>query len=209
MLRKSWIFSLMVLVLMISSHSASAQSNYQSFQEIDLSEGKLLERFTDEEYQVYYKKVSKRKFWGWQIYYVNRNVETKYISETVFSYYNNGSSTIKYDYSLKESDVSKLSISGTGSISYSLNGTKNSFKHGLDSALKLETNYTSTATMEAKKDLSIDVEPNTVANLKIVGEGKLTNGVAARYIFWIRTHQGGFEYFMITTQYPRLEVLPI
>jgi hypothetical protein len=26
---------------------------------------------------------------------------------------------------------------------------------------------------------------------------------------WIRIERGGFEYFVVTTQYPRLEVLPI
>lgn len=209
MLKKSMIFSLMIMLMIFFAHLARAESNYQNFQEINLSEGKMLDSYTDKEYKQYYKKVEKRKFWGWRIYYVNRNIETTYISETVFSYYNNGTSTIKYDYSLKESNTSKLSVSGTGSISYSLNGTKNSFKHGLDAALKLESSYSNSSAVEMKKDLSIDVEPNTVANLKIVGEGKLTNGVAANYIFWIRTNKGGFEYFVITTQYPRLEVLPL
>ena len=208
-MKKSIIFLLLVIGFTIFPRLTRAEANYQNFQEINLAEGKMLERYTDKEYQDYYKKVDKRKFWGWRVHYVHRNIETSYISETVFSYYNNGTSTIKYDYSLKESNVAKLSVSGTGSISYSLNGTKNAFKHGLDAALKLESSYSKTVTMEAKKDLSIDVEPNTVANLKIVGEGKLTNGVAAKYIFWIRTNRGGFEYFIITTQYPRLEVLPL
>ena len=119
MLKKSMIFSLMIMLMIFFAHLARAESNYQNFQEINLSEGKMLDSYTDKEYKQYYKKVEKRKFWGWRIYYVNRNIETTYISETVFSYYNNGTSTIKYDYSLKESNTSKLSVSGTGSISYS------------------------------------------------------------------------------------------
>jgi hypothetical protein len=209
MLKKSLILCILTFVCFCLSRTTKAESNYLHFQQIDLSEGKLLSDFTDEEYKKYYEKVKKRKFWGWKTYYVNENVRVKYISETIFSYYNHGTSIIKYDYSLEESDVSKLSISGTGSIGYTLSGSKNSFKHGLDTALKLDASYSSTVTSEEKTKLNIEVEPNTVANLKIVGEGRISNGVAARYILWIRMNIGGFEYFLITTQYPRLEVLPI
>lgn len=209
MLKKSLMFLILILICFSLTKITRGESNYLHFQQIDLREGKLLSDFTEDDYEKYYAKVKKRKFWGWRTYYVHENIEVKYISETIFSYYNHGTSVIKYDYSLEENDVSKLSISGTGSIGYSLSGTKNSFKHGLDTALKIDASYSSTVSTEEKTNLNIEVEPNTVANLKIVGEGRISNGVAARYILWIRMNIGGFEYFLITTQYPRLEVLPI
>ncbi len=209
MLKKSFIVFCLVLLCFSAGDIVCGESNYLHFQEINLSKGKMLANYTEEEYEEYYEKVKKRKFWGWRTYFVHDNIKVKYISETVFSYYNHGTSTIKYSYSLAESDVAKVSISGSGSIGYALSGSKNTFKHGLDTALKLDASFSSTVSTDEKTNLNIDVEPNTVANLKIVGEGKITNGVAARYLFWIRTNLGGFEYFIITTQYPRLEVLPL
>ena len=45
--------------------------------------------------------------------------------------------------------------------------------------------------------------------LYIYGEGRISNGVAAKYFFWIRRNLGGFEYFEMTTSYQRLEKVKI
>ena len=168
-----------------------ASESYDTFQEVEIYKGKMLKDYTDKEYKNYYKKVDKRKFWGWRTYVVNKDIKAKFVSETVFSYYNNGITPITYKYKLSESKVSKYSISATGTIGYDVSGNSKKFKHKLDS------------------ELQIVIDPSTVANLRIVGEGKITNGVGAYYICWVRTQKGGFEYFIVTTQYPRLEVLPI
>ena len=42
-----------------------------------------------------------------------------------------------------------------------------------------------------------------------MGEGLISNGVAANYLFWIRTAKGGYEVFTVTTQYYRLEMVKI
>ena len=140
---------------------------------------------------------------------VNKNIKAKFISETVFSYYNNGQTPITYKYELSKTVVNKFSISATGNLKYSMDGSVTKFKYDLDSEVKVNvTSETSTTTKE-ENTLSIVIDPKTVANLRIVGEARVTNGVAAYYIFWIRTQKGGFEYFVVTTQYPRLEVLPI
>ena len=47
-----------------------------------------------------------------------------------------------------------------------------------------------------------------MANLYVYGEGLISNGVAANYLFWIRTKRGG-EIFYVTTQYYRLEKVTI
>ena len=79
-MKKSIIFLLLVIGFTIFPRLTRAEANYQNFQEINLAEGKMLERYTDKEYQDYYKKVDKRKFWGWRVHYVHRNIETSYIS---------------------------------------------------------------------------------------------------------------------------------
>ena len=55
----------------------------------------------------------------------------------------------------------------------------------------------------------MQVDPQTMANLFVMGEGKITNGVASRYLFWLELEKGGFEVFVITTQYYRLEKVKI
>ena len=42
-----------------------------------------------------------------------------------------------------------------------------------------------------------------------MGKEKITNGVAKNYLFWIEIAKGGFEIFVVTTHYQRLEITPI
>lgn len=207
-MKKLFVF-VMLLFLLCLTTKVEASENYDTFQEVELSGGKLLEDYTESDYSSYYQSVDQRRFWGWRSNVVNRNIKAKFVSETVFSYYNNGSTPIVYKYQLSQSVVEKFSISATGSIKYTLNGEIKKFKNNLDAETKVNLNYDVTTTTKEEEVLEIKIDPMTVANLKIVGEARVTNGVAAYYIFWIRTQRGGFEYFVVTTQYPRLEVLPI
>ena len=199
-----------VLITNILTKNVHAETSYLTFQTIRLDRGKLLSKYSDSEYDKYYKYVDKRKMFGWRTYYVNKDVHCSYVSKTVFSYYNRGTSKINYTYNLTDVTTEKFSISSSGSISYSgqSQGTK-TFKHGLQSALKLDIDYSKQNQTTTKTNLEITVDPLSVATLKIIGEGRISNGVACDYFFWIRTHRGGFEYFIVSTEYPRLEVLPI
>lgn len=207
-MKKILIFSIF-LFLLVFTNKVDAVENYDTFQEIEIKSGKLLEDYTDKEYTKYYKKISNRKFWGWRTYVVNKNIKTKFISETVFSYYNNGLTPITYKYELSKTVINKYSISATGNIKYDMKGSTAKFKHDLDSEVKINVTNEQATTTKEENSLQIVIDPKTVANLKVVGEGRITNGVAAYYIFWITVQKGGFEYFVVTTQYPRLEVLPI
>jgi len=183
----------------------SADSNYHAYENIEISSGQLLEDFTDDDYKTYYKQVTKRKFMGWKNYTVNKNIEASYITETKFSYYNDGYTAISYKYTLEETSTSKLALSASGSISIKTTSTKTAFKNNLDGALKLSADYTQTKTEKATYELEFDVDPGTQVDLYIYGEGKITNGVAARYFCWQRVQKGGYELFLVTTQYQRLE----
>ena len=197
------------LFLLVFSTKVEAAENYNTFQEIEISSGKMLVDFTEEEYNKYYEEVNKRKFWGWNTKVVNKNIKAKFISETVFSYYNNGNTPITYKYELSKTIVDKFSISSTGSIKYKMQGDTAKFKHNLDAEVKINVTDETVTTTSEEEILEIIIDPKTVANLRVCGEGTITNGVGAFYIFWIRFEKGGFEYFVVTTQYPRLEVLPI
>ena len=197
------------LFLCVSIVKVEALQTHNTFQEIEMHQGKLLRYFTDAEYNKYYKKIEKRKFFGWRVYKVNDNVRATFISETIFSYHNNGTTPITYEYSLSESLVKKVSTSTTGSLGYKMSGKNDDIKFDLASELELDHSNTTTNTTTETKKLNIVIDPHSVANLKIVGEGRVINGVGAYYILWIQVCKGGFEYFIVTTQYPRLEVLPI
>ena len=207
-MKKLLIISIFLFLFMVTK-TVDASESYETFQEIELNSGMLLRDYTDKEYDDYYKTVDKRKFWGWNVKTVNSNIKAKFTSETVFSYYNNGNTAITYEYELSKTVVNKISISSSGSIKYKMEGAVAKFKNNLDSEVKINVSDEVASTTNEENTLQIIIDPKTVANLKVVGEGRVTNGVAAYYVFWIRTQRGGFEYFVVTTQYPRLEVLPI
>ncbi|MBU1140965.1 MAG: hypothetical protein KKG64_00420 [Firmicutes bacterium] len=182
-----------------------ATTNYQSFESLTLTTGSLLEDFSKDDYKEYYKKVDKRKFIGWNVYKVNSNVKVSYISETLFSYYNDGYTAIDYTYKLDRKVSSKLGLSATGTIGIKVSSTKPAFKNNLDGSLKLTADYTVSEEDKESYEISLKVDAGTQVDLYIYGEGKITNGVASRYLFWIRMDRGGYEVFLVTTQYQRLE----
>ena len=190
-MKKLLIISIFLFLFMVNKN-VDASENYDTFQEIELSSGMLLREYTDEDYSQYYKSIDKRKFWGWNVRTVNGNIKAKFLSETVFSYYNNGNTPITYEYELSKTVVNKFSISSTGTIKYKMDGNVAKFKNNLDSEVKINVSNETVATTKEENTLQIVIDPKTVANLKVVGEGRVTNGVAAYYVFWIRTQRGGF-----------------
>lgn len=205
MMKKLLLGLLLTLCLLGFSVKSSAATNYRSFESITLTTGHLLSEFSIDDYKTYYKKVDKRKFIGWNIYKVNTSVKVTYVSETLFSYYNDGYTAIDYTYKLDRKVSSKLGLSATGSIGIKVVSDKKTFKNNLDGSLKLSADYTISEEDKESYEISLKVDPGTQVDLYIYGEGKITNGVAARYLFWIRADRGGYEVFLVTTQYQRLE----
>lgn len=204
-MRKIMVLLCMFSVMLLGSLTSFADSNYQSFESLEIDSGKLLSDYKSSDYNKYYKNVEKRKFFGWRVYPVHEDIGCSYITETVFSYYNDGYTAFKYSYKVSEETTSKLSLSATGSIGIKSTSTSTKFKNNLDGSLKLSAEYTSTSKKTETYELDIEVDPGTQVDLYIYGEGKITNGVAAYYAFWFRTSKGGYEVFLVTTQYTRLE----
>ncbi|MFA6693104.1 MAG: hypothetical protein WCR73_05050 [Acholeplasmataceae bacterium] len=204
------LFCLLTLSLcMVIPFISHASSNYKSYESLTMEDGQLLSDFTDEDYKNYYDKVSKRKFIGWQIYEVNRDSKVYYITETLFSYHNDGYTAIDYTYKYTKKETKKIALSATGSIGFKSTGDKQGFKNNLDGSLKLSSDYTNTKEESETYEIKLKVDPGTRVDLYIYGEGKITNGVAAFYWGFIRTMRGGYEIFLVTTQYQRLEKVRI
>ena len=204
-MKKLVFMSLMFLMLLVVTHVSYADSNYKAYETLEIDSGKLLDDYSSSDYRKYYKKVDRRKFMGWKVHTVHKDIECSYVTETLFSYYNDGYTPIEYEYSLDKKTASKLSLSATGSIGIKTSQSKPSFKNNLDGSLKLSSDYQKSEETTEKVSVNLDVDPGTQVDLYIYGEGLITNGVAARYAFWIRLNRGGYEAFVVTTQYQRLE----
>lgn len=183
---------------------------YKHFEKIDVvGHGKLLKDFTKNDYEDYYKEVSKRRFLGWRVHIVNNEMKVKYVSETLFSYYNDGKSAIEYIYQSDKKTVIQTDLSVTGNLSIKTNKNNAVFGDGLSASIKTEAKHSVKNETVEKIDLKIKVEPGTQLNLYLYGEGIVRNGVAQKYVFWFRNIKGGFETFDVTTHYQRLEISPI
>lgn len=208
-MKKIFIIGFIILGFVLITNNVSASNNHTSYEKLELSRGKLLDDYTSNELKSYYKKVDKSKFTGWNIENINNRVEAKFISETIFTYYNDGYTPIDYTYKMDETEVKKYSFSANGSISISGNGTGKGFKAGLDSSLKLSYSSDINTTKKETYEVKLKVDPGTQVNFYKEGTGRLTNGVGARYLFWIRTERGGFEVFEISSSSTKLEKIKI
>ncbi len=196
---------LLVMQMNMTKVNASAAQDYQSFSSMTLSSGKLLRYYTSEEVKNFKSKVGKRKFSGWRTYTVNNRVKCNFISETVFSVYNTGTTAIKYELSNVTSTVKKVSLSCTGSLSYSYKKDVKTFKDGLDATLKIEKTVSETIEVKTTEKFEISVDPKTRVTMYFAGTGYLTTGFAQSYFFWIKQAFGGYEYFTVADIYPRIE----
>lgn len=208
-MKKIIIVLIFVLTCFMSTKFISASAHHENFEELKLSRGKLLSDYSSSDLDSYYKKVKKAKFSGWKTEVINNRVKAQFVSETHFSYYNDGYTSIDYSYKIDEQTTSKYSFSSTGSVSVNATKTKTGFKNGLDSSLKLSYSQDKQTVKKETYEIKVKVDPGTQVNLYSYGEGRLTNGVAARYLFWIRTSLGGYEVFEISTLYQKLEKIRI
>lgn len=208
-MKKIVILMLFILVFSTSTKVVNASDSHLNYEKLELEKGKLLTDYTDKELNSYYKKVNKSKFSGWRTETINNRVEGKFISETIFSYYNDGYTPIDYVYKMEETEISKYSFSSTGSISVIRNKNGTGFKNGLDSSLKLSYSTDKNTTKKESYEVKFKVDPGTQVTLYKEGIGRLTNGVGSRYLFWFRTEKGGFEVFEVSSSSVKLEKVRI
>lgn len=204
---------LLIIVLSVNLHilnKVDADINdYTSFAYINVSRGKLLRDYSSNELSEAVAKTKDRRFCGWRINLFNQNVPCEFISSTIFSMYNTGTTAMKYDISVHAENTVKTSISTTGTIAYKVKSGVKTFKNDLDASLKIEASYAETSLVKETENLSIEIDPNTLCVIYIQGTGLLTNGVARYYELWMTQEKGGFEYFTITNSYLRIEKIAL
>ena len=199
----------LVLLLVLVCNKTVSASHYKNFEDLEIINGKLIDDYSNKELSKYYKSVDKRKFTGWSTKTINNRSKVKFISETVFSYYNDGTTPIDYNFKSEESEIMKYSFSTTGSIGLKLSKNGTGFKNGLDSSLKMTYSQDKNTTKKETYEVKLKVDPGTQVNLYYYGEGYITNVVASRYLCWVRINRGAYEVFEMSTMYYRLEKVRI
>lgn len=199
-MKKLFIFSLLVLLL---SSSNKAFADYHTYQEITVkNQGmKMLENYSQADYKDYYSRLGKKKFWGWRTFTAFSNEEVYFIKDTLYVIVNEGTSPITEKITFSRDSVITKQYGVSGSIGIKGSGTAKKFKWGLESKIEGDFSYTEKTTLEEEYQLTIEVDPMTKLTIQILGEGKVTNGVAKYYRFWMESKKGGFEIFIVTTEY--------
>jgi hypothetical protein len=200
---KKIVIVLIMSLLVITNLVTVRAEEYQNYQEIvfENEEAVLLKEYSDSDYKNYYKKLKKKKFFGWKIHVVNENEEVEFISETKLKIYNNGYSTIKQDISLETKEETSYQISASGGIKLEVKGDVKKFKGKVDADIKASISYAKLTTTKETYDFEIIVDPKTYVKIITRGTGEVNNGVGKYYFFWINTKSGGWETFTVKTEY--------
>lgn len=207
-MKKSIVGVLMILFLLSFQLDLSVlaeDDSYLTYNEIMMVSGKLLANFTEEEYEQYYKNIAGNRFWGVNAYVVHQNVAASYISSTLYSVENRGNSDITYELDIVVETANKTTWNVSGSLGGSAKGTIKSFKTELSAKVGVEYNQTTTASRKETQKMKIIIEKQSRAIVYLMGTARITNGVCSCYKFWIGLGKGGFEYFTLVNQYPRME----
>lgn len=194
---------LMLVFLSSFFMKESSANEYLTYQDIEFEQhgAKLLESYSNGEYIRYYDKLSKKKFWGWRTYIRYENEKVTFLKDTLFVITNEGESPITETFSIKTEENVKKQYSVTGTLGLDVSASDKGFKLGLEENLKFS--ITTTVYKEVQEDFEIKVlvDPMTRLTVEVRGEGKVSNGIAKYYRFFKNVKKGGWEIFVVTTEY--------
>lgn len=200
---KKIVILLMLVFLSSFFMKESNASEYLTYQEIVFEQNgaKLLEKYSNGEYEKYYDKLSNKKFWGWRTYIRFENEEVSFLKDTLFVITNEGESPITETFSIKTEEYVKKQYSVTGTLGLDVNASEKGFKLGLEEKLKFSITTTVYKEIEEEFEIKVLVDSMTKLTVEVRGEGKVSNGVAKYYRFFKNVKKGGWEIFIVTTEY--------
>ncbi len=200
---KKLIIIALLLFLGTFNYQLSSANEYNSYQEIEFehSGARFLDDYTQNLYSKYYKKVSKKKFWGWRTHTAYKTEKVYFTKETLYVIYNEGTSAITQTFSFESEESVKKQYNVSGTIALEGKGEALGFKLGLEEKLAYSITAVTNTEFTEEFTVKINVDPNTKLYVEICGEGKVSNGVAKYYRFWRGVKKGGWEVFLVTTEY--------
>lgn len=196
------LFILSILLFLVTS-SNTVLADYRTYQEITVkNQGMvMLEKYSQADYKKYYGNLGKKKFWGWRTFTAFSDEEVYFVRDTLYVIVNEGTSPIIQKITFSRDSVVTKQYGVSGSIGVKGSGSAKKFKLGLEGQIEGDYSVTEKTTLEEQYQLQIEVDPMTKLTIQILGEGKVTNGVAKYYRFWTESKKGGFEIFIVTTEY--------
>ena len=178
-------------------------NEYTTFQDTKFEHSGMifLEDYPPSTYEDYYQKITRRIFWGWNTYTANKTEKVYYTKETLWVIENEGFTPIVQSFTFKSEDSVKKQYNVSGTIGLSGSGDAMGFKLGLDQKLSYSITADTTSKIDEEFSVKIQVDPNTKLHIEIKGEGLVSNGVAKYYRFWRNVKKGGWEVFLVNTEY--------
>lgn len=178
-------------------------SDYQTYQEIVFTYdgARLLEDYTKADYKTYYKKISGRKFWGWKTFIAQESEPVTFVKETLFVIKNGGDTAIEQTFSFGQKETIKKQYAVSGTLGMKGKGSDQTFELGLEEKLSFDMSATSTTVIDESVDIKVKVDPGTRMLVQMCGEGKVSNGVAKYFVFFKEFKKGGWEVFVVTTEF--------
>lgn len=199
------IFILMLVFINIKYLvNANLIENYQEIT-FENPRHKLISFYSKKELESYYPKVNKRMFSGWRTHEITKSSKVNFTKTTLMSIRNTGTTPITKEETTKVERTQKYAVGGSGGVEASVGGTFKGFKLGLARKLNIKADATITISQTESMSTKIIIDPMTQLDVYIMGNGRITNGVASRYFFWFRTHTGAYEYMNITSIFYRME----
>lgn len=201
-MKKILIYALLVFVFSFNKNVVEA-SEYLAYQEIEFTGygNEFLSDYSQSQYKKYYGFIDNRRFWGWNTHTVIDSVNMTYTKETMYIIVNEGITPITQTYYIKTEDETKKQYSVSGNIELTVKGKIDGFALGLEDSIKSNITAVTTSSVDEKFEVKVQVDPGTKLTVQIKGEGKLSNGVASYYRFFRNVKKGGWEVFVITTEY--------
>ncbi len=201
-MRKIFIGLMFVFISSLLIQESQA-GEYLTYQEIEPEQNgaKMLAKYSNDEYEKYYSKLSKKRFWGWRTFTRFNNETVFFVKDTLFVIVNEGESAITQTFTVKSEEYVKKQYSVSGTLGLDVKSSDKGFKLGLEEKLKF--NITTTVYKEVQEDFEIKVLVDSMTRLTIEvrGEGEVSNGIAKYYRFFKNVKKGGWEIFVVTTEY--------
>lgn len=198
----------MILAWMPQSVQASNYTHFQSIR-FTKSNRSFLNEFSHLDMTRYLNRIDDKRFWGWIVEPVTDHEKVLFTKETVLMIENAGTTPIEQSYQLKVSEQSKIQYDARGQITTRVKGKVKGFDLNLEAKLDLAYSNALVKTIEEQTQIDIEVDPGTALKVAIYGEGYISNGVAKFYRFFRPVREGGYEYFILATEYYGIEKVPL
>ncbi len=201
-MKKLLVLSLVIFLSILSTRVVSA-SEYTSYQDFEFKHNgaKFLDDFSKTELKDYYDRIDHKRFWGWKIYTIFKTEEVYYTKETLLMIYNEGDTAITDTFTITTESSVRKQYNVSGSLKLKASTDIKKAKLGFEEKLDYSITATTYEQSEIEITIKVNVDPLTKLKVQICGEGKVSSGVAKYYRFWRTAKKGGWEIFIVTTEY--------